>query len=63
MAINLTSFTKSVDNIQKLSDKPNETDGLSAQGLKEKFDRAALDLKGFINGTLLKELESHLNTQ
>lgn len=63
MAINLTSFTKSVDNIQKLSDKPNETDGLSAQGLKEKFDRAALDLKGFINGTLLKELESHLSTQ
>ena len=63
MAINLTNFTKSVDNIQKLSDKPNETDGLSAQGLKEKFDRAALDLKGFINGTLLKELESHLNTQ
>ena len=63
MAINLTSFTKSVDNIQKLSDKPNETDGLSAQGLKERFDRAALDLKGFINGTLLKELESHLNTQ
>jgi hypothetical protein len=63
MAINLTSFTKSVDNIQKLSDKPNETDGLSAQGLKERFDRAALDLKDFINGTLLKELESHLNTQ
>jgi hypothetical protein len=63
MAINLTSFTKSVDNIQKLSDKPNETDGLSAQGLKEKFDRAALDIKSFINGTLLKELESHLNTQ
>lgn len=63
MAINLTSFTKSVDNIQKLSDKPNETDGLSAQGLKERFDRASLDLKGFINGTLLKELESHLNTQ
>lgn len=63
MAINLTNFTKSVDNIQKLSDKPNETDGLSAQGLKERFDRAALDLKDFINGTLLKELESHLNTQ
>lgn len=63
MAINLTSFTKSVDNIQKLSDKPNETDGLSAQGLKERFDRAALDLKDFINGTLLNELESHLNKQ
>ena len=63
MAINLTSFTKSVDNIQKLSDKPNEADGLTAQGLKERFDRAALDLKSFINGTLLKELESHLNSQ
>jgi hypothetical protein len=32
MAINLTNFIKSVDNIQRLSDKPNETDGLSAQG-------------------------------
>lgn len=63
MAINLTNFTKSVDNIQKLSDKPNETDGLSAQGLKERFDRAALDLKDFINGTLLSELETHLNKQ
>lgn len=63
MAINLTNFTKSVNNIQKLSDKPNETDGLSAQGLKERFDRAALDLKDFINGTLLNELESHLNKQ
>lgn len=63
MAINLTNFTKSVDNIQKLSDKPNETDGLSAQGLKERFDRAALDLKDFINGTLLRELETHLNKQ
>lgn len=63
MAINLTNFTKSVDNIQKLSDKPNETDGLSAQGLKERFDRAALDLKDFINGTLIRELESNLNKQ
>ena len=33
MAINLTSFIKDVNNIQKLSDKPNETDGLTAQGL------------------------------
>ena len=63
MAINLTSFIKDVNNIQKLSDKPNETDGLTAQGLKERFDRAAADLKGFINGTLLKELETHLTKQ
>ena len=59
--INLTSFTKSVDNIQRLSDKPNETDGLSAQGLKERFDRAGIDIKDFINGTMLKELETFLN--
>ena len=63
MAINLTSFIKDVNNIQKLSDKPNETDGLTAQGLKERFDRAAADLKDFINGTLLKELETHLTKQ
>ena len=63
MAINLTSFIKDVNNIQKLSDKPNETDGLTAQGLKERFDRAAADLKDFINGTLLKELENHLTKQ
>lgn len=63
MAINLTSFIKDVNNIQKLSDKPNETDGLTAQGLKERFDQAAVDIKNFLNGTLLTELENHLTKQ
>lgn len=63
MAINLTSFIKDVNNIQKLSDKPNETDGLTAQGLKERFDQAAVDIKNFLNGTLLTELETHLTKQ
>lgn len=61
MAINLTNLTANVNNIQALSDKPNETDGLTAQGLKEKFDKAGADIKSYINGTLINELERNLN--
>lgn len=63
MSIKLTRFTKNVNNIQSLSDKPNETDGLTAQGLKERFDKAGNDIKTFINGTLISEIETHFNTK
>jgi hypothetical protein len=62
MAIRLTKFTKNVNNIQALSDKPNETDGLTAEGLKEKFDKAGYDIKTFINETLIQEIEENINT-
>lgn len=58
MAINLTNLTANVNNIQTLSDLPNETDGLTPSALKEKFDKAGADIKAYVNGTLLPELET-----
>ena len=59
--INLTKMTANVNNIQALSDLPNQTDGLDAQGLKERFDKAGSDIKSFINNTLIEEAEDNLN--
>ena len=61
MAVNLTDFTDNVNNIQALSDKPNETDGLTSGELKAKFDKAGADIKRYINGTHIPELEEVLN--
>lgn len=55
--IHLTKFTKNVNNIQALSDRPNSADGLTPQKLKEKFDQAGIDIKSYLNDTLLQELE------
>lgn len=60
MAINLTKMTENVNNIQALSDLPNQTDGLSPDGLKERFDKAGSDIKNFINNTLVEELKTIL---
>ena len=59
--INLTNFTKNVNNMQALSDRPNETDGLTSSELKERFDKAGSDIKEYLNGTLITELERILN--
>ena len=59
--INITNLTANVNNIQALSDKPNTADGLTAQQLKEKFDKAGGDIKEYINGTLITEVEGYLN--
>lgn len=56
--VHLPKFTKNVNNIQGLSDRPNTADGLTAQGLKEKFDQAGMDIKGFLNEELIIELET-----
>lgn len=61
MATNLTKMTTNVNNIQALSDLPNRTDGLTPQGLKERFDKAGSDIKSFINNTLIGEVETNLN--
>lgn len=45
-----------VELIQKLGDNPNTDNELSAQQLKELFDRAPGLLKAFINGTLVPEV-------
>lgn len=51
-----TTFDTDVRNIQKLGDQPNDTDGLSADELKALFDKAGMDLKDFINSTMLPEI-------
>lgn len=61
MAVNLTNLTANVNNIQGLSDRPNIADGITAQQLKALFDKAASDIKTYINGTLIPELETELN--
>lgn len=51
-----TTFDTDVENIQKLGDQPNDTDGLSADELKYLFDKAGMDLKDFINNVCLPEI-------
>lgn len=51
-----TTFDTDVENIQKLGDKPNDANGLSAYELKVLFDKAAVDLKAFINTIMLPEI-------
>ena len=58
--INITSLTANVNNIQALSDRPNTADGITAQQLKEKFDKAGADIKDYINNTLIEEIEGYL---
>jgi len=53
-----TRLENDVANISKLSDRPNQNDGLSAAQLKGRFDKAGVDIKDFINDVLIEELES-----
>lgn len=59
--LNLTNLTANVNNIQALSDRPNTADGITAQQLKEKFDKAGADIKDWANNTLIEELETYIN--
>ena len=54
----ITRMTDDMGIISKLSDRPNDTDGLTATGLKAKFDESGLTVKDYINDTLLPFLES-----
>lgn len=54
----LTKLTANVNNIQALSDKPNEIDGLTSAELKAKFDKAGADIKAYINEVLTEELDA-----
>lgn len=49
--------------IQKLSNLPNETDGLSAESLKAAFDEAPLTIQRYVNAILLPFLESETGAQ
>lgn len=54
----LTKLTTNLNNIQALHDRPNTSDGLTADQLKERFDRAGNDIKSYINNTLTEEIDS-----
>lgn len=54
----LTKLTTNLNNIQALHDRPNTSDGLTSDELKERFDRAGNDIKSYINNTLTEELDS-----
>lgn len=58
----LTKLIENVNNIQQLSDKPNETDGLTSAELKERFDRAGTTIKTYLNEVLTTELDRVLAT-
>lgn len=60
--MSLSKFTTDVDNIQGLSNKPNEIEGLTADQLKKKFDDASIDIKQYINETLTEEIDTGLET-
>ena len=51
-----TEFETDTANISKLSDRPNQNDGLSSAQLKGRFDKAGNDIKTYINDVLLDEL-------
>jgi len=51
----LTKLLTDLDNVQALSDSPNETEGLTADLLKAKFDEAGNEIKAYINDTLTVE--------
>lgn len=59
--LNITNLTANVNNIQALSDRPNTADGITAQQLKEKFDKAGADIKDWANNSLIVELEEYIN--
>lgn len=52
-----TQFSADVENVSNLSDLPNATDGLTAAELKAVFDKAGVDIKNYINGTLIPQLD------
>ncbi len=54
----LTKLTTNLNNIQALHDRPNSSDGLTADELKERFDKAGNDIKSYINNTLTEELDA-----
>lgn len=51
--ITLPTFDDDVDNVQQLDDEPNDVGGLTAQQLKEVFDKTGADIAAFLNNDLI----------
>lgn len=58
MAIPL--FNVDVENVSLLSDLPNSEDGLTSAQLKAVFDKAGVDIKDYINSTLVPNINTAL---
>ena len=58
--MSLPKMTTAVDNISKLDTRPNAVNGLTADELKAKFDKAPEDIKSFLNERLIPEMETAL---
>ena len=56
--MSLTKLTKDLSIISKLSDEPNDIDGLTADELKAKFDEAGNSIKDYLNNTMTPELDA-----
>lgn len=56
----LTKLSKDLDIISKLSDEPNDSDGLTAEQLKAKFDESGNSIKDYINNTLTPEIDAEI---
>jgi hypothetical protein len=57
-----TACAITVNTIQSLSDNPNTDDGLSSSQLKAKFDQTAVDIKAYINNSLIPDFVSVAQT-
>ena len=53
-----TKFDSNVENITALPDEPSQEDGYTAAMIKSLFDKASVDLKNYINNTLIPQLEA-----
>lgn len=56
--MSLPTMTTDVENVVKLAKRPNATDGLDYKKLQKVFDQAGVDIKSFLNDTLIPALES-----
>lgn len=56
--MSLPTMNTDVENVVKLPRRPNATNGLDYQKLQKVFDKAGVDIKSFLNDTLIPALES-----
>lgn len=56
----LTQLTADVENISKLDNYPPDDVGMTSAILKARFDKGSVDIKAYINGILLAQLDKEL---
>lgn len=56
--MSLPKMETDVENVVKLAKRPNATDGLGYKKLQKVFDQAGVDIKSFLNDTLIPALDS-----